>query len=486
MRYLLLLILAGPLALAKPVGPVVKVRSFVCQNPQQYRLGSGTLMTIRDKTYVLTSDHVVFPGDTPEGICHRVSNEMAENVVTKLHSLNFARKLALLEVGEPEKLAAQPVEFENLRDDDGPIEKLILSGVPFQKEPDIQIRHILTEVVDTRSRRLLAPLVPRAIETRGAVKYGMSGGAAWLQNGEFWGITTDRYEDENKKTADLRSFDPSEPLPPTIIALVIPNSVITQWIDQVFGKHPERAALYPDLDAELEGVFKVNLNGILFAAARLGDGAGVGGEEPKEVPNPVSTTGIEIPLKLQLPDKVIEWPFPHSEKWMTKLKAALTARKTVVISGFDVEGVLLPVSDLMQALTYLERGYTPIMKITGSPEQDLDQTHIQILENAKTISAMVNRLSTQVAKGRHETYLLQSIQVQISKILNSQMELVRDGDLASVIEPTNSASPFAKGWDALHTGLNATNPNVEVMNASSQMRATLRTLRTALNKVRLP
>ncbi len=262
---------------------VVKVKSRTCSARTELE-GSGNLISIKDKIYVLTSDHVVLHGTKADGVCSSVALN-GQELTLELQAANFLLGTALLEVLHPNaaaKKAALPVQ--NLISDMSEVGGFgALTGVPALS--DTAVVDNSGQILSTNGTRHVLPLVTSWIEVRGHSEFGMSGGALVTESGKMAGLISHQYLKLNLGTAStIHEYD-AEGAGGEIVALVIPGSLISKWIDSALA-HAPGSDVRLDADMQKRGILSAVFEGIRFTGHRCksggasigGEGVGIGGE----------------------------------------------------------------------------------------------------------------------------------------------------------------------------------------------------------------
>lgn len=476
------MLLTSSFLFAAPEGSNVKVKSYVCQHKDlQARRGSGVLISVKrkeeTKIYVLTSAHGIFPGKLTSGICHEVGNALRDGVAAELIRYNIGNDLALLEVTDPKKLGGSPIALEDIPAATIRKKKGMISGFPFDSNAKGLQENYDALVRTYTSNRLMLPFIQNnALEVEGHSEYGMSGGAFWTEDGEFNGVTSHQYVEGIRQAAQrprVRTYDPTKRIEGDVLALIISNEVVVPWLQTAFGSKPESADLIPNLEEELQGRFKIQVNGLSFAAKIIGDGAGIGGEDPEDLKQD-SVKYLEIPITMDLLNgSLISWPFRAGKSDLKMIKSMLLANKQVVLTGFRLNNRVYRFTDPMMALYYWNNGYAPELRVIGDLA-NADENHRKLHQETASALRIITELRASVTERSEEDFLLAALQGQLTRIQNFQEMQVAD-DFGDFIDPAVD-SPNEKGWTALFN-------KPKLFSQAQELKSLLRSIRGTLKEM---
>lgn len=338
---ILLLFLLALTAEAAPLSrwqaATVQVSSFPCLTERPRFSGSGLLVSLQQKVYVLTSEHVVIQS---AAICQEVSGLKAELVAA-----DYLKGLALLRVLEPTaEMVAAAVPHEELSGTAG--SSLAALGFPSGSDQLQVLREGKT--VNATSRRALIAGVPEMIEASGLpVEYGMSGGV--LVSGEgnysFAGILSHQVlRREAGRPTSPGEVKPGEAGNASDLTLAIPAAIAREWISgAVKGQEEWRR----DPDSQIEGKEAVVFGPLVFSLKQKSakdvwdvggadgtgiggaDGTGIGGEGKGSALDPEQLLTVEITLN------------PAADKSRVMSDSNLEQWRGWLLAGRKVEAVFL-------------------------------------------------------------------------------------------------------------------------------------------------
>jgi hypothetical protein len=188
----LTLFASGAVAQAAPRSlPAVKVRST--SDSGQALAGSGTVFAENGRTWVLTSDHVLF--HSTERARHAIQTEDGQSATALLRAVDWGKGLALLEVAGAIRFKSKIPALSSFASfDPAPRTALQVGAFPHQSESLLQDSRVA--VLNPRSLRhdiaLLDSMIELAVDAK--VEYGMSGGGAYSADGKrLVGILSHQY-----------------------------------------------------------------------------------------------------------------------------------------------------------------------------------------------------------------------------------------------------------------------------------------------------
>lgn len=414
---------------------VVKVESRPCGSSARVRQGSGVLVETKSGARVITSSHVVFHGGDREQICHRIVAPWTASA--RLQAVDFTRGLALL---HPEAVPADAAVVARPSRTASNGAALALEGFP--SASSAALREPNGVLLNAASDRGLLPRVPRLWEVSGHSEYGMSGGAALFSDGSLAGILSHQY---------LAVLAPGQPgrvgeygpgrLPQNALlaALVIPASIVSDWLSAL-ETGTKDADLREDLDGQLrKSGSSFGLGGIRFLQqnAKGGDGVGIGGEDDEEGAPPGP-----IVLDLDPSPSPQPWPFPESD-WRTRALQRIRAGAVLAITGLEKGGARRSVASLPQALTGIQRGWRPLLRVIRSSTDDLGAAERQLRTAADDLDRLVRSVPDDRIGARE---LRQDLALIAEKARNGQPELLSEGEFQRILEPA-SGSLTEQAWN---------------------------------------
>jgi hypothetical protein len=275
---------------------VVKVISTPCLTQAPLFEGSGILIRVQERVFVVTSEHVLIHDSSPR-ICHLVSNSRFKEIRGRLIRADFFKGLGLIELSTTPELRELAVSSDKL----GPPalqDPLTALGFPIGTG-QLQI-HEKGRMVSTESRRSLIPGATDMIEANDLlVEFGFSGGL--LLSGSppvFAGIVTHQHlrRDSGRPSEVGESGNGTErALRPGDLAFALPAKEIISWLQESL-----RSTTHVDwrrrADSQLNREREVCLQVLCFSLKSMsapdllkgdgtggvgGDGAGVGGDHSK-------------------------------------------------------------------------------------------------------------------------------------------------------------------------------------------------------------
>lgn len=318
----------------------IKVSSGPCGFPSVME-GSGMVFSNAGKTYVLTSEHVLFHSN--EKYCHEVKAN-GEKLSLRLAHAEWGNGLALLETSR----SIDAPKWETLRKSISAIpgERTQAIGYPYHEEFLVQ-NQWGTELLQVGPNpRKLFPLVPHLIELVHAHgEFGMSGGPAVSESGVWRGMLSHQVLRllPGKKSVIGEMTGDSSVIDNHL--LIIPAETIVKWVDEYF-KLPDQVLPFFRRDPRSQVTPKPVIltqglrwetektpeavssaaNPLQPSASNIGllpsvthggaDGAGVGGYD-------VQAEGVGIRVSLDVNGPATRWYLESRRKWMEQIRHEL-------------------------------------------------------------------------------------------------------------------------------------------------------------------
>lgn len=391
---------------APPLLPVVKIRSFQCEQEGQiakYRQGSGILVRAGATAYVLTSSHVPLhedradeaPSLTPLAICQRLTTANGTTFHAQMRGANFLKDLALLVVTPPSD-AAVNTEWTDLMASALPLEDadlwngtiaagtpVVLRGFPVASAPG-SAPNLDRGTVSAAANARTSLDVPALIEVDGMSEYGMSGGGAFTADGHLVGMLSAQYLKINEGTSTTIGEMSTATRGP-MRTLVLPALELRTWVQQLLNGEPGADLR---LDAQLLATRAqrgLSLGGFLFIergctsgpqiggghavgiggghAVGIGGGDGSGSAEPSSCHVVITRDSSATRVASQ------PWPWQNTRS-LTRIQLALAEAGPVYMQHLLDADTHLPVENLQRALTRLRDGYSPILTYAAPDESD--------------------------------------------------------------------------------------------------------------------
>jgi hypothetical protein len=211
----LILVMAAPTWAAWPL--LVKVISKQTQASQVFN-GSGFLFQHQNQGYVLTSDHVVL--HTNAGVHHQVTSDEVGALDCQYLASDYGAGLALLQV-------TSPVDFKTWPDLDNiqiasPQTNLSVILMGFPATSTTSVRDFDGHISNPERPSSILADVKSMIEVQdGHAEFGMSGGLALSENGNYLGTLSHQiYSEDANHIQNL--------------ILLIPASFSLQWVRNYF------------------------------------------------------------------------------------------------------------------------------------------------------------------------------------------------------------------------------------------------------------
>ena len=261
---------------------IVKVRSYPCLSKRPVFEGSGILVSYRNDTFVVTSEHVLIHDEGPR-FCHEVTSEKLGVVKSKLIAVSFTKGLGLLQV--PSLKHSLAINSEELNTSIELNQSYSALGFPAGGKKLQTLKN--GKLITSQSERYFIPLVRDMLELSGLpVEYGMSGGVLIDGNNLFAGILS--HQVLRRNPGEMSRVGVVDSLQPTRfgdLTLAIPAAEVYQWLDSTLSGHGERWQRY--VEGQLKGQSILRYGPLLFELKNVsegelfeigGDGAGIGGD----------------------------------------------------------------------------------------------------------------------------------------------------------------------------------------------------------------
>ena len=386
--------------------PVVKVRSFLCKQPDRVRLGSGVPFQKDGTVHVLTSSHILFHGGEKDGVCHEV---LQGKLKFKAHLQSVHSGYGLAALATSGSIDSLPLDaLFSTRAPSGASGHTLAGypvGIPVDSTTPEYDRE--AQVLDWKCKQSILPSAKTMIKAKVYSAFGMTGGGLFSSEGLYLGLQSHhKIKVEEAKPGKIRPFLPSEQWQ-AFIAFIIPRETVASWFRAaVLEKKPE-ASLPEILEAQLKGRSAFLAAGMKFeeqgkkpaGTGTGGEAVGTGGEAVGTGGEAVGTGGAEaepptaILVSSSLLGDSIPWPLLE-RGWVTELKAMVHKHGTVAISALDYQDALHPVSDLWTTLALIENGYQPIKIPVRSRAADLPKEEAQLVAITAEAKTLLSELGT--------------------------------------------------------------------------------------------
>jgi hypothetical protein len=346
--------------------PLDGARDWVVKIESNSFKGSGTLISVDGKSYVLTSEHVVVQGSGPK-YNQSVWNEKIGKHSAKLVSADVGTGLALLEI--PDLVPGRDFPALSSFESSGYSHGTRVSAFGYPLRATSVVDSNLGEIADPSSDRGSLPEISRMIELSGThAEYGMSGGPVFdSATGMIVGVLTEQFvQIIPGSPSEIAEFGPgTTSIQNEIIA--IPARDAQAWV---------KAAIQPgfkpwmvrDPVAQQDGRVVLLGFGIRMEIAQTsvasgsiggdgagvggdgagvgGDGAGVGGDgsgiggrggDGAGVGGGANSSG-NMHVILSADPKTASWPTTLAPAWILNVRSIVVGDKKLDITGFMKKG----------------------------------------------------------------------------------------------------------------------------------------------------
>ncbi|MGZ5544732.1 MAG: trypsin-like peptidase domain-containing protein, partial [Limisphaerales bacterium] len=210
----------------------VKVISTPCLVQKPRFEGSGLVVRLQNRLFVLTSEHVIID-DSSSRLCHAVKNSENAETPAKLLRSDFMMGMALLELSADSTYGAVAIDVNSLEDLPNAAGSLTALGFP-AGDSQLQV-HQQGRLISSDSQRALIPMVSKMLEVDGLlVEFGFSGGVLTDEtHNTFAGMITHQYlrrESGRPTKPGGLNGDSGEAIRPGDLALVIPAATVMDWL----------------------------------------------------------------------------------------------------------------------------------------------------------------------------------------------------------------------------------------------------------------
>lgn len=300
MMAVILLVASSALAIdaATLRNAVVKVTSNILGNSNVFK-GSGLLFRHEGKTFVLTSDHVLFHVGSFVGEHYAIRKTPELKAKASFVVSEWGNGLGLLEVKTDEVPEALP-DLLALKTS-GPLAKgtpVDLYGYPWEST---ELTTDRGAVRDPASSQRFFVLQPRLVEIEDTVgEFGMSGGPVFTSKGEFAGVLS-----HQRIVAEEKN-----------LVYLIPPDAVFSWLERYFKEGAAFRTVFhesPYYQGKSENLIGVENDEVTFHFERK-----------------AATSPWEVGI-LYLKDGVVPWfeiptaPYADKNGWMKKMKAHASA-----------------------------------------------------------------------------------------------------------------------------------------------------------------
>lgn len=459
---------------------LVKISSSACEDATVVFHGSGLAFTEGEKTYVITSEHVVI--HSGRGFCHSVESPELGKVPALLVSADWGTGLALLKL---EGTFALPslATLQTIAIKEG--DSLTSAGYPFHSY-DSPIKDPRCTLLSAQSKRAYIPLVPYYLEVQGCrVEYGMSGGIAFSNRGGMAGIISHQLlRSRVGGPAEVVTLE-SNLVPDDHQFFVIPWPFVTKWISGILTKTVPTSAVRDPL-SQLNGLNREILSrGLRFQSdvkpvsredsrTRGGsDGTGIGGSDGSGVGGNSTSTQGEVPAVHRIQIRITatqaaagaSYPLQLRAKWFDQLRKETLRPDGVVNIPYFIEwsNESIPSArrhyfhSLAEFFTLLARPeLEPVSLVQNSSSNDLSKL-------TKTLLSLGERLTD--ARLKLDLNALES-DLEVGKLQNQLnilegLLLAGEGDLISLPWLTRLQDTGSAGWK--HMAAKDFNATVQIL-----------------------
>lgn len=422
---------------------VAKVESQSCLTRRSLKVGSGTVFRSGADLFVLSSDHVLFHGDSAQGVCHRIvwNGEVAP---AELRAAHVFKGLSLLElkgrVSESLRRAAVDLSALALQ---SPSELTgsfgTLVGVPGASVSPL--RSAQSQILSAQGTRRPLPGVSFMIEAKGHSEYGMSGGALLDSRGQFTGVISHQFLKLRLGAhSSLHSYEEGAQ-PGEMIALVVPGVEALSWMKGALQGDPV-ADLRLEVAAQLKGQERLSLGGIRFSSLRCaraegavgGEGAGIGGALMHGGEGAgIGGAGADpiCALELDLDRVSISGDRRFTDaNWFRQAREKLLGGARIRIRGLFKDGVHVPLTGLVSFFAAVDRGAMPLMDVQ-SPFTPQGEVMGRISKQARAGIAAVESLEREVSASLLAP--LEEIRLSLVALENGQFEALTPEKIDALI-----------------------------------------------------
>ncbi len=439
----LLLLLTSLTALADPQSGLVKVVSERCGDAASRREGSGTLLALKGRILVVTSEHVVYHRN--QGYCHFVEGEDFGIRPANLLVADAGLGVALLSLDSlPDKTLA--LLSDSFGKGSPPPQRnapVLTLGIPSGKNFGERVADANGYVVFPKSTVPALPCLTDLIEIKGAFgTYGMSGGELWDASGtERLGMLSHKYW----KEAGISSFGPRAPQGENHL-LVIPTAKITHFIDEYLADPGQyRPKLVRDPDAQIQGLEDLSSGALKFSPgkdsaprARTGGADGISGRTG-------NIALVSVHIRWSPTEAISHWTLPSLQRWLARVELQASKADAEIEVPYFVgreNGTLVKVGieSLPHFFHLMENTrLTPLTLISpASPQSKISVARFQQEAEGLELGRLAFASSLTGVAART---LLERISF-LSEVIKGDWELVSALDLETILAD-------AKGWQEL-------------------------------------
>ena len=486
----------------------IKIISKHCDDLAPPRIGSGFIVKIKDKKYVLTSDHVIYHGNIEQSVCHSGLSESGANLKLELLDVNIGLGLALMSVDSDSILRYfdlnQFTERESLVNGD----ELFIEAFPYSS---LNLAKSSGEIFQLKSDRHLLPQVKSMLELDIHTEFGMSGGPVIdRKSRKLAGMLSHQVlREELGKTPVVDDLNDNTSSQGLMLGLVIPAYQINEWVMAVISGDVTQSSWQNVNDQFLNKesiiidglIFKIencqknttrvltranlslpenfNTNIVNISSLSLfsgGDGAGVGGSRSEETREKCDLSVKWVDNNSSLVHENSEWTFSNYS-WFTTLKRKLKTPEHKAVFKLLVthDGKFFDISkDLVDFFSFIEAGNRPTGRIS-SPLQETSKIELEVLKTLSTIDSFYREIEERVRSYDtvHRISFVKKLE-NLSKFSQndvSSFEYILDSDLESIYE--------SKVWDYVFSDF-----DLDIIEMA-EFRGLVSKLRDQLNSLRI-